>query len=245
MTPEEMHEILKEELTGAWARRMVVKVVIDRAKWDDAEQEARIAMWKAAADWSPDKSLPFREFLHSRAHLRARGYAIDGWATGHPKTQSEVGVPRWSQESGRQLVAQVSATIRAFRQSEGRDPTNKEIAVEVGINPSSVSKVKARIGQPSESFSTHSLDELLEWGTDLFLEAPDLIDSVTLAYHRGEIYQAVDQMPEPARTYCVLRFWHGLTDAEASRELPGWHKHLLYREVKPLLRERLAHLVDA
>lgn len=80
------------------------------------------------------------------------------------------------------------------------------------------------------------------------LAAPDLLDAVELAYHRGELLHALGQLQPRDREYVVLRFWSGMTDTEiAARQ--GVSNKLLHdrwrRAILPRLQKSLAHLATA
>lgn len=74
------------------------------------------------------------------------------------------------------------------------------------------------------------------------------VDEVLLAYHQGEIHQALDALTFTQKTHVVLRFWGGWSNAEiAARQ--GCSKQTVERqwrtEIRPHLLEELAHLVDS
>jgi RNA polymerase sigma factor (sigma-70 family) len=80
------------------------------------------------------------------------------------------------------------------------------------------------------------------------LHAADLVESVQLAYHDGDIGRALAELSPADRRYVTLRFWQGMSDVEIAALLgadkrnvgQSWH-----RRIKPRLREQLAHLADA
>jgi hypothetical protein len=212
-------------------------------------------MWRAAPEWTPEHSLPFRYFLHARANMRvkamysgAEGVGRDRRANsfGHLRNESEVGVARWTTKQGQETREAIKKAQVDLRQELGHEPNAREISERIGVHVSAVRKKMTELGvSTTTEASTFSVGDFLDtFGPD-FMQAEDRIDSIMMAYHHGEIRKAVAEMEEPWKSYCYMRFWEGKTDSEVSRELPGWHKHLLYREVKPMLRKRLAHLVDA
>lgn len=83
---------------------------------------------------------------------------------------------------------------------------------------------------------------------EALLEAADLLDAVELAYHHGEICEALDGLREDHRRYVVERFWHGKRDVEIAAEMEV-DKRLLNlwwrRTIRPALAERLQHLQEA
>ena len=64
---------------------------------------------------------------------------------------------------------------------------------------------------PLRRIDRDSIDDP-EW--DVQIEASDRLDSILMAYHEGEILQALADLPERHRLYVVLRFWGGWTNAE-------------------------------
>ena len=75
----------------------------------------------------------------------------------------------------------------------------------------------------------------------------DPLYAVELAYHHGEIAQAIDGLSADEREYVVLRFWCGLSDVEiaARRNVSKDHVgKVWHRRIKPRLYSTLNHLVD-
>lgn len=71
-------------------------------------------------------------------------------------------------------------------------------------------------GYPIDPLRRRDRDSLDD--PDLFFEAssPEVLDSVLLAYHEGEILAAINALPPAWREYVILRFWGGWTNAEIS-----------------------------
>lgn len=103
-------------------------------------------------------------------------------------------------------------------------------------------------GQPTDPLrqsSTDSLDRLMDVG--LMTAAQTILDGVEMAYHQGELFQAIADLPANYREYVILRFWGGLTDPEIAAEM-GRSKATLQRwwtEARSTLRVRLGHLASA
>jgi RNA polymerase sigma factor (sigma-70 family) len=106
-------------------------------------------------------------------------------------------------------------------------------------------------GATSNAPVVKSLDEWLysdPSGTELMLEAADLLDAALLAYHRGEIYAAINELPPRQKEYVVLRFWGGFNETEI-QELTGYSVSVrnlwlgTKTAARPLLRAKLEHLV--
>lgn len=79
---------------------------------------------------------------------------------------------------------------------------------------------------------------------EVLLAAVDLIDTVLLAYHHGEIYAAVRDLPPAHRAYVHMRFWEGLNNTEiaARWQVPTSRVEDVWRVAKPRLKRQLAHL---
>lgn len=94
--------------------------------------------------------------------------------------------------------------------------------------------------------------ELVDWaeadwqeGLGTLLSAPDLLDGAALAYHRGELREALSALSEADRDYVVRKFWGGSTDREIEEdrgERRGASYQRWNRRIRPMLAERLEHL---
>lgn len=75
--------------------------------------------------------------------------------------------------------------------------------------------------------------------------AAEVLEAVLLAYHDGEILQAISGLPARQREYVILRFWGGLTNPEiaARQGLSTQTMERTWREsIRPALTEKLGHL---
>lgn len=96
--------------------------------------------------------------------------------------------------------------------------------------------------------ATASLDALVDAGVTEMLAAADVLEHVSLAYHYGQIHQAVAGLEQRYRDYVFLRFWHGMTPAEieAHAGVGGSLQRFWWKnKIAPVLRERLSHLVGS
>jgi DNA-directed RNA polymerase specialized sigma24 family protein len=79
-------------------------------------------------------------------------------------------------------------------------------------------------------------------------DVPDVIaasaelDNVELAYHHGEIMEAIDRLPRRQREYVLLRFWGGLTYSKLV-DL-GYNPSEVWSAVRPKLSRDLGHLAE-
>lgn len=73
----------------------------------------------------------------------------------------------------------------------------------------------------------------------------DWVDRVIMAYHHGEIMQAINALTFTQRAYVYARFWEGRTNAEIAAER-GLSKGEVERQwrvnIRPRLVEELGHL---
>ena len=80
------------------------------------------------------------------------------------------------------------------------------------------------------------------------LAAVDLLGEIEIAYHHGEIMQAINSLPDEHREYLYRRFWEGWNDSEIARSMgvstSGMHNRWV-RTIRPALIERLQHLAAA
>lgn len=72
----------------------------------------------------------------------------------------------------------------------------------------------------------------------------DNIDALVLAYHEGEIWRAIGELPSVQRDYVVLRFYRGFNDLEARTAVGKPNSNGLWSTVKATLHEKLDHLVS-
>jgi RNA polymerase sigma factor (sigma-70 family) len=88
-------------------------------------------------------------------------------------------------------------------------------------------------------------DETLQ--LDQVVDQANWVDQVQLAYHHGEINQALDQLTFTQRAHVVARFWYGLSNAEIALQ-QGCSKQTVERqwrtEIRPHLVARLGHLAS-
>lgn len=101
--------------------------------------------------------------------------------------------------------------------------------------------------------NTTSLDAVVEDGTDdQALVYDDVLDGVEVAYHHGEIAQALNALTDEQRQYVYLRFWAGLDPASRApgevalrAEFPVMAKRWLWENrngARVRLATELAHL---
>lgn len=93
-------------------------------------------------------------------------------------------------------------------------------------------------GLPTQNIESHSADA----------EAPSVwtqlqtdLGAIELAYHHGEIADALNALTPVQREYVVLKFWHGLSHAELVSHF-GYKPAHLWQRSKATLEKELAHL---
>lgn len=110
-------------------------------------------------------------------------------------------------------------------------------------------------GNPTEGGQTYRpktvpAEVLAEAAPDLWeqLIAVDALDAVELAYHKGQIVAALSDLKPQYRSYVAMRFWGGMRDVDIAVEMGTTNKVVgtwWSRSIRPVLRERLEHLVGA
>ena len=229
---------LDDIIASKWVEGMV-RGVTGRDD-EDLAQEARLAMWKAAPRWDGRGTL--HGYLHTTARYRVKSLlAGDHLYTGQVKPNSG-----GTQRRGDEARARLRSAIAGFQSEHGRAPTGKEAADILGIGVQAVNKQKRTMHHtPTDvQAKVNSLEALIEaYGTEAVFEAADLYEGIVLAYHHGEIYEAVADLDPVCREYVFLRFWCGVGSKDAEK-MVGQTVHF-ERTVRPVLRERLAHLEGA
>lgn len=72
----------------------------------------------------------------------------------------------------------------------------------------------------------------------------DAIESIILAYHVGEISDALSRLTKPQRDYVIRRFWR--CQSTSMLELvAGKRSSQMWKEIKPQLAKELGHLASA
>ncbi len=128
----------------------------------------------------------------------------------------------------------------------------KEVAYRSGSRQTG-NESETKVYEPKKKVSVeHEGETVEEW-----FGGVDALDGVEIAYHRGEILQAVDALTEKQRKYVYARFWYGIdmpagSRSEVIKELKDqnpflrrdvlWTGNKTTRGAKDRLREALAHL---
>lgn len=235
-----LEETCEAIIASPWADRMVLAVVKWQAPFlDDLAQEARLEMWRTASRWNGSGTL--EGYLHQSARWKVlsllRG---DHRFTGEERQHAV------TQKRGDETRKRLSTTVRSLRAELGREPKTDEIATAMGIHPVTVRKQMKKLHlTPTEvKAQVTSLDAMIEaYGTEAVFGAADRYEEMVLAYHYGEIHEAVADLDPIYREYVYLRFWCGSSDPEIASTL-GTRVHWSDR-VRPRLLERLAHLEGA
>ena len=82
---------------------------------------------------------------------------------------------------------------------------------------------------------------------DEVIDAGELVDDVAVAYHHGEIIQALNALTFTQREYVFARFWLGKTNPEiaAERGLSAGEVERQWRvNIRPVLLDELHHLIN-
>jgi RNA polymerase sigma factor (sigma-70 family) len=107
---------------------------------------------------------------------------------------------------------------------------------------------EAKTGHPIDPLRRH--DERDSTDDEEFyyevVQAADWVDHVMLAYHHGEIAQALSALTFTQRQHVYARFWCGMSEDEIAA-LQGVSKATISRhwrlDIRPQLQGRLAHLL--
>jgi RNA polymerase sigma factor (sigma-70 family) len=200
---------------------------------DDLMQEGYIAMWRAA-DADVDN---LAGYLHTAARNR-----MTSVVRGDAQTGTKGKAPSSFKPRGVETRRRIREFQTAYRAEHGQEPNKSVIARGLGVHPTTVLEQMTRMGvaDTAPTGLPSSLDALVEaHGWEAPLEAPDVLDSIALAYHRGEIAAALDGLPDAWRQYVIDRFWHGMTDAESNATRGT---RVRWYRVRPILAEQLGHL---
>lgn len=97
--------------------------------------------------------------------------------------------------------------------------------------------VKAMLASNRDERQTLYADDLTElW------EGEETLGAVELAYHRGQIAQALDQLTPKQREYVYLRFFCGWQKTELNEHFAMASANNLWKYARPKLALALAHL---
>lgn len=154
--------------------------------------------------------------------------AIEGFDESYGTRFSTYAVPKISGEIRRFLrddgavkvsrsLKEQAAAIRSCRrmleQKLGREPFVSELSAETGLSPEDIALAEAAAG-PTESLQQ-------QWGEDGFSLEQILSDGrqEERLVERVALRQAMETLPDKERQTLFLRFYHGMTQAAASRVL--------------------------
>jgi DNA-directed RNA polymerase specialized sigma subunit len=155
-----------------------------------------------------------------------------------------------SQKRGDETRNRIKSFMREYTRKNGKAPTMAETGKALGMAPQSVSKQMKKIGtieitenmsRMVEAYRSVSIELLTELGIEP-LEFAEKLDEIEVAYHYGEIHKAITELPEAWREYVWLRFWGGLTDAQAVRAVEDAYRGQWLKHIKPELAQQLKHL---
>jgi DNA-directed RNA polymerase specialized sigma subunit len=236
-TPIDLAEQAEAIIASHWVEGMI-RGITGRSD-EDLAQEARVAMWQAAGRWNGRGTLS--GWLHQNARWR-----VMSLLRGDHKYTGEEAARATTQRRGDEARARLRSFIAEHKAEHGREPSAAEAAKELGIHEATVRKqLRTMHHTPTDvQAKVRSLEALIEaYGTEAVFEAADIYEGLVLAYHYGEIHEAVADLDPIRREYVFLRFWCGVGSKEAERII-GQTVHF-ERSIKPVLAERLAHLASA
>lgn len=228
-------EQAEEIIRSPWVDRLAAALLKwDLAEREDLAQEGRIAMWQAASTWDGRGTL--EGFLHQKARWRMLSLL-----NGSHRPVGQEGKKPTTQARGDETRRVIQETIEDLRVLMGKEPSAEEIALKAGLHPQSVRRILRTPRTAPVDVKVTSLEELIEaYGTEVIFRLIDHYEAAMLAYHYGQIHDAVSGLRDGLRTYVFLRFWCGVAERTAVREA-GVRGSAL-KDVQEVLREQLAHL---
>jgi RNA polymerase sigma factor (sigma-70 family) len=93
-------------------------------------------------------------------------------------------------------------------------------------------------GLPAQSIDNHGAEAETP---SVWVKLQTDLGAIELAYHHGEIADALNALTPTQREYVVLKFWYGLSHAELVSHFGYKPAHLWHRS-KATLEKELAHL---
>lgn len=228
-----------------WADRTAYGIAGQNPEWhnyvDDLAQEARLTMWQAASKFDTTLGGNIVPFCKQRGR-----WAILKIITHEGNFTGQERVANVTQKRGDEARDRLKQAEQEFFHHHGRPPSASEVAAILGITERTVYKHRRAIRElPGQStrLRDRSLETLIdELGAEGLLKSSDRLYDIALAYHYGEIYQALNELPDLWREYIYLRFWEGLgpTEIVSMGVTVSWR-----RDVRPVLAEKLHHLATA
>ncbi|KAF4408267.1 RNA polymerase sigma factor WhiG [Streptomyces lycii] len=156
----------------------------------------------------------------------------------------------WLPRSVRQQARSVERAHATLESSLGRNPSDAEVAAELGIGPDDLQQI---FGRPSPA-DVVALEELLHAGveggrsglTDMPVGtgADDPVEVAEERELRRLLARAVNTLPEREKTVVTLFYWEGLTFAEIGRVLGVTESRVSQIHTKSVLQLR-AKLSDS
>jgi hypothetical protein len=80
---------------------------------------------------------------------------------------------------------------------------------------------------------------------DVLPDETDVLDSVLLAYHHGQIYRAISELTPAQRQYVAARFWQGMTTREMKDEIFGYDPSALWNSPRNGAKIKLASKLNS
>lgn len=216
---------------------------------DDLVQEGRIALWHALGEFDSTRGSADdpQDRLDAWVKFKANGHMLQCIRRGHWTGKEKK--PAGATNAGIERRRKIDQFRVRFKLETGVYPTLQQIAESLGMTLSSVSRYLTNPAIEATGVKEYSLEALLDsdFGFEHLLAAADLIDSIQLAYHRGEILKALNLLAPAQKRYVVLRFWCGYVTGEL-KTVFGYDPSSLWTSQKNgarlKLREELLHLVE-
>lgn len=158
---------------------------------DDLLQSGVLGLLEALQRYDPAKGVKFETY----AALRIRGAMLD-----------ELRRNCWLPRSLVRQMREMDKALSVLTSKLGREPTEEELAAEIGLKPETLHKVAAEIN----CASFLSLEELLFFPENGDTEAAPL-ESVLAGEEKAWLAGAVDRLPERQRLVLALYYQEELT----------------------------------
>lgn len=100
-------------------------------------------------------------------------------------------------------------------------------------------------GQPTDPLRQPGKESLDDPDFTLVVASAEWMESVSLAYHHGEIFAAIAKLQPNHRAYVILRFWGQWTPGEIAPVIgvKATNQARMWKEsIQPILARELAHL---
>ncbi len=189
------------EVTRRFAARLPRSV--DRG---DLQTAGNVGLMNAIAGFDPERGVRFESYCE----LRVKGALLD-----------ELRTQDWLPRPWRQRIEQQKRAVEAFRSREAREPSDEEVAGEMGLDVDLYQQIfgVALPGVPSGTMATDGSDD--EHAAPLEVVPDPASDDLDAGLTRDELLSLVTQrLTEQEYRILYMRYWEGMAMREIG-ELAG------------------------